>query len=392
MSQDSYLMQNYARSPLSFIAGEGAYLTGDDGKRYLDFSSGIAVNALGHAHPYLLSVLSDAMKKPWHLSNAFTIPEQEKLGRRLCENSFADRAFFCNSGVEALEASFKLARRYFYDQGQPNKYRIISVTGAFHGRSLAAIAATGNAAYLEGFGPKTDGFDQVPFGNLNHLRDAIGDETAAILIEPVQGEGGLEVASDQLLADLRAICDEFNLLLIYDEVQCGNARTGKYWAFEHSGVAPDILATAKGLGGGFPIGAILAREAVAASFIPGTHGTTFGGNPLAMAVGNAVLDVIETDAFMAHINDTASCLNDALAGLVQDFPNLFTQIRGRGLMRGLGLKAPHLAKDMVAALRDKGLLCVAAGSTVIRLLPPLIINQEHVSKAESILRQHAQSL
>ena len=385
MTQKSYLAQNYARSPIEFVKGEGAYLIDSTGREYLDFGSGIAVNALGHHHPYLINAMQEAIQRPWHLSNIFTIPEQEKLGKRLCETSFADRAFFCNSGAEALEASFKMARRYHYLQGNQHKYRIITLTGAFHGRTLATTAATGNANYLEGFGPKVEGFDQVAFMNLNEMRSAIGDDTAAILIEPVQGEGGFRVADDAYLTAIRQICDEYNLLLIYDEVQCGNGRTGKYWAYEWSGVAPDILATAKGLGGGFPIGAVLAKEEVAAALTPGSHGTTFGGNPLAMAIGNAVLDIIQDPGFMEKVNHTALILDKKLRDLQTQYPDKIIELRGRGLMRGLVLVETMVARDQVAILRDHGLLTVASGQSVIRLLPPLMIDESHIDQAFSIL-------
>jgi len=379
----SALMNTYGRSEYAFERGEGAYLYATDGRRYLDFATGIAVNSLGHSHPTLVKVLQDQAAKLWHTSNLYQIPEQERLAERLVETSFADRVFFCNSGVEALEGSFKLARRYNHAKGNPKRWRIIAFEGAFHGRSLATIAASGNPKYLDGFGPPVEGFDQVPFGNLNALRAAITDETAAIIAEPVQGEGGINAASLDFLRGLRQAADEFGLLLMFDEVQCGNGRTGKLWAHEWAGVTPDVLTTAKGLGSGFPIGAILATEDAASALVPGLHGTTFGGNQLAMTVGKAVLDVILSDGFLDRVDRISRVLWDRLTDLVKKHPDVFESARGAGLMLGLKCKVPNT--EMLAALRKEGLLTVTAGNNVLRLLPPLIIDESHVDEALAAL-------
>src|SRR5690554_1467077 len=295
------LMRNYARADLAFERGEGPWLYSTDGRRFLDFTAGIAVCALGHAHPHLVKALQEQAAKVWHTSNLFRIPEGERLAARLAEHSFADRVFFCNSGVEAFEAAAKIVRKHFDDRGQPDRYRIIACSGSFHGRSLAAIAASGNPKYMDGFAPNAPGFDQIAFGNSNELRNAITDETAAILVEPIQGEGGIRAARLEFLRELRRVCDEFGLLLIFDEIQCGMGRTGKLFACEWADMAPDIMMLAKGLGGGFPMGAVLANEKAAAGFTPGAHGTTFGGNPLAMAVGNAVLDELLKPGFLEQV-------------------------------------------------------------------------------------------
>lgn len=381
------LMNNYARSTIEFTRGEGMYLWDKQGKRYLDFYAGIAVNGLGHAHPYLVKALQEAAMRPWHVTNGYEIAEQRRLAERLMANSFADQAFFCNSGAEAIEASIKLARLYHYRRGQAQKYRIITFGGAFHGRTLATIAAGGNPQYLEGFGPVVNGFDQVSLGNLNQVREAIGEETAAILIEPVQGEGGAALAAADFLLGLRQAAQDYGLLLIYDEVQCGNGRTGEYWAYQHSGIAPDILATAKGLGGGFPLGAVLATAEVGQSFQPGNHGTTFGGNPLAMAMGNAVLDVMEDPHFLANVRTTSAKLEILLTKLVEDFPDQFKEVRGLGLLRGLVWQESFPVKEQVAALRERGLLTVGGSGNVMRLLPPLIATEEDCRQAVSIIRK-----
>ena len=388
----SALMNTYPRSSLTPVRGEGVYLFDDQDKRYLDFTSGIAVNSLGHSHPHLIEIMDQAMKRPLHLSNIFQIPDQERLAERLCALCFADRAFFCNSGAEALEGAFKLARRYHHVNGNPQKYRIITVDSAFHGRTLATLSATGNAKYSEGFGPKVDGFDQVPYGNLNHLRDQISEETAAILIEPIQGEGGLRMADDAYLSALRQTADEFGLLLIMDEVQCGNMRTGKYWAHQWTPITPDILATAKGLGGGLPVGAFMATEAVASAMTPGTHGTTFGGNPFVMAICNAVLDVLTAPDFIAKINATSDYFDQALKAMLSDYSDHFVEIRGRGLMRGLQLADQFESREAVGSLREHGLLCVTAGQNVMRFLPPLILEPAHIDEAMGIIRNWLKTL
>ena len=373
------LMSNYGERTLAFERGEGAYLYSTDGRRFLDFASGIAVTALGHCHPHLVAALKAQTETLWHTSNLFRIPGQERLAERLAANSFADRVFFCNSGVEAFEGAVKLARKYQDDRGQPGRWRIITCEGAFHGRSLAAIAASGNEKYLKGFSPVAPGFSNVAFNNLNELRTAITDETAAIMIEPIQGEGGINPAQLDYLERLREVCDEFGLLLIFDEIQCGIGRTGKLFAHEWCSARPDIMLLAKGLGGGFPVGAILATEAVSNSFTPGSHGTTFGGNPLAMAVGNAVLDVLLADGFLDQVVANGKALKDGLVAMAQRHPAVIAEVRGAGLMLGLKLVVPNL--DFIARLRGDGMLAVPASDNVVRLLPPLIIGEAEVQEA-----------
>jgi acetylornithine/N-succinyldiaminopimelate aminotransferase len=379
------LMPTYARSPYAFERGEGAYLYTADGRRYLDFASGIAVNALGHSHPHLVQALTAQARKLWHVSNLYRIPEGERLAARLTEATFADRVFFSNSGAEAVEGMIKLARRYQHQAGHPERTRIITCAGAFHGRTLATLAAAGNPKYLEGYGPPVEGFDQVAFGNLNELRAAIGGQTAAILVEPVQGEGGVRPASLDYLRALRATCDEFGLLLLFDEVQCGLGRTGKFLAHEWAGIAPDAAALAKGLGGGFPIGAILATEKAAAPMTVGSHGSTFGGNPLAMAVGNAVLDVILADGFLEQVDRRARRLWDRLEEVVARHPKVLAEVRGAGLLIGLRAVVPN--GDLVTRLREQGLLTAAAAENVVRILPPLILDDSHIGEAIGILDQ-----
>jgi len=377
------LLPTYARADVAFVRGEGPYIFSEDGQRYLDFGAGIAVNALGHAHPKLVAAITDQAGKLWHTSNLYRIPGQEKLARRLVENTFADTVFFTNSGVEAIEASIKMARRYQYARGKPERFHIITFEGAFHGRTLAAIAAGGQAKYLEGFGPKVQGFDQVPFGDLKALNAAIGPQTAALLIEPIQGEGGLRPAEPEFLRALRKICDEHDLLLIFDEVQTGVGRTGKFFAHEWSGVTPDIMAIAKGIGGGFPMGACLATERAASGMTAGSHATTFGGNPLAMAVGNAVLDEVLVPGFLDHVNKVANYGRQQLGSLIAEHPDVFEDVRGEGLMLGLKMKVTN--SDFVDALRRHHMLAVGAGGNVVRLLPPLIITEEHVREAVKIM-------
>ncbi|HWA42562.1 MAG TPA: aspartate aminotransferase family protein [Hypericibacter adhaerens] len=382
-SSASALLPVYARADLAFERGEGAYLFGNDGRRYLDFASGIAVTALGHSHPHLVAALKDQAEKLWHSSNLYRIPEGERLADRLAAASFADRVFFTNSGAEAIECGIKMCRKWQDDFGDPKRYRIIATEGAFHGRTLATIAAGGQEKHLKGFAPTVEGFDHVAYGNLNELRNAIGPETAAVLVEPVQGEGGMRAASVEYLKGLRQVCDEFGLLLFFDEVQCGMGRTGKLFAHEWAGIKPDVVATAKGIGGGFPMGACLATEKAAAALTPGSHGSTFGGNPLAMAVGNAVLDVMLADGFLPRVEAIGGILHKRVAALVAKYPKLFEELRGKGLMLGLKCRVPNT--DMQNKLREAGLLTVGAGDNVVRLLPPLILEERHIDEGVAIL-------
>jgi acetylornithine/N-succinyldiaminopimelate aminotransferase len=377
------VMPTYARADLAFDRGEGAYVFTADGTRYLDFCAGIAVDCLGHAHPYLVAALAAQAQKLWHTSNIFRIPGQERLAERLVANTFADTAFFCNSGAEAVECGIKTARAYFDAAGEPDRYRIICAENGFHGRTLATIAAGGQEKLLKGFAPAVEGFDHVGFGNLNETRAKINDQTAAILIEPVQGEGGILPAQEDYLNGLREIADEYGLLLFFDEVQCGMGRTGKLFAYEWSGVTPDIMAVAKGIGGGFPVGACLATERAAKGMVAGTHGSTYGGNPLAMAVGNAVLDVMLAPGFMERVQKMGAILVDKLQGVVAKHPKMLKGVRGRGLM--VGLMCQDDPKPLVQKLRDNKLLSVGAGNNVVRLLPPLIIDESHISEAVAII-------
>jgi acetylornithine/N-succinyldiaminopimelate aminotransferase len=379
------VMPTYNRADLEFERGEGAWLITAGGRRYLDFASGIAVTALGHAHPHLVAALTDQARKVWHTSNLFRIPGQQRLADRLVAASFADSMFFTNSGAEAVECGLKLVRKYHDETGHPERYRVITCEGGFHGRTLATIAAGGQEKHLKGFAPAVDGFDQVAFGNLNELRAAIRPDTAALLVEPIQGEGGMRTASLDYLRGLRTVADEFGLLLFFDEVQCGMGRTGRLFAHEWSGITPDILATAKGIGGGFPMGACLATEKVAAALTAGSHGSTFGGNPLAMAVGNAVLDVILADGFLANVERLGGLLRGRLEALVRRYPALYAEVRGAGLLLGLRTVVPN--GDVVARLRDAGLLTVPAGDNVVRVLPPLIIDESHIDAAMAIFEQ-----
>ncbi|MGH6933992.1 MAG: aspartate aminotransferase family protein [Dongiaceae bacterium] len=379
------VMQTYQRSDLAFERGEGAYLYATDGRRYLDFASGIAVTALGHCHPHLVATLREQAGKLWHASNLYQIPDQQRLAERLVGASFADSVFFTNSGAEAVECGLKLSRKYHDESGHPERYRVITVEGAFHGRTLATIAAGGQQKHLKGFDPIVDGFDQVAFGNLNELRAAITGETAAILIEPVQGEGGMRPAGAEYLRALRVIADEYGLLLFFDEVQCGMGRTGRLFAHQWAGVEPDILATAKGIGGGFPMGACLAKGKVAVALTAGSHGSTFGGGPLAMAVGNAVLDIMLADGFLANVERMGGLLRHRLEALVKRYPGVFAALRGMGLI--LGLKCVVANTDMVNRLREEGLLTVGAGDNVVRILPPLIVEERHINEALAILEK-----
>jgi acetylornithine/N-succinyldiaminopimelate aminotransferase len=380
------LMETYSPPDLVFERGEGVFLHERGGEEYLDFISGIAVNALGHNHPRLVSALKDQADRLWHTSNMFRVPGQIELAEKYCRDSFADRVFFTNSGTEAIEAAIKTARHWHFANGRPDRYRIITFTGAFHGRSYGAINAGGNPKYLEGFGPRMEGFDQVEFGDHQALRDAVTEETAAILIEPVQGEGGVRALPDVCLRGLRELCDEHGLLLIYDEVQCGAGRTGKMWAHEWAGDArPDIMAVAKGVGGGFPMGACLTTDDAGAHMVVGTHGSTFGGNPLAMAVGNAVYDVMSEPGFLEGVTDIANYFGQQLAGVADRHSDKVAEVRGRGLLLGLKLKDGYVNKTLAKLARDRHLLIGAAGDNVARMAPPLIIEPAHVRQAVETL-------
>jgi acetylornithine/N-succinyldiaminopimelate aminotransferase len=387
---NSAIYDTFARAPLAFDRGEGTWLLTSRGERYLDFAGGIAVNSLGHSHPHLVAALTEQAGKLWHVSNLYEIPGQERLGQRLVDNSFADKVFFTNSGAEALECAIKTARRYHYANGRPERFRILTFEGAFHGRTLATIAAGGQKKYLEGFGPKVEGFDQVAFGDIELVKKAIGPETAAILIEPVQGEGGIRVTPAQFLRELRELCDREGLLLLLDEVQCGVGRTGKLFAYEWAGIEPDVMAIAKGIGGGFPMGACLATAEAASGMTAGVHGTTFGGNPLAMAVGNAVLDVVLEDGFLEDVQRKGLALKQSLASVIDEFPSIFEEIRGAGLLLGLKCKVPNSAAN--AAFRDQNLLTVPAGDNVVRLLPPLTVSDDEIRLAVERIRAGAATL
>ena len=373
------LAPTYARSDLSFARGEGAYLFTVAGERYLDFASGVAVTALGHAHPHLVRALSEQAKKLWHVSNLHRIPEQERLAERLCAATFADMAFFANSGAEAVECAIKAARRYHFKSGAPERYRLVTFEGAFHGRTLATVAAGGQAKHLEGFGPAVDGFDQVAGFDLAAVEKAIGASTAGILIEPIMGEGGMREVPTRFLQDLRALADANGILLLLDEVQSGMGRTGRLFAHQWANIRPDIMATAKGLGGGFPVGACLMTEAVGSALTAGSHGSTFGGNPLAMAVANAVLDVVLADGFLDHVAGIGSRLKRRLAAIADEHDEIIEDVRGHGLMLGLKCKVPN--QKLLAALRAEKLLTVQAGDNVVRFLPPLIVNEAEINEA-----------
>ncbi len=354
----SAMMPTYARAELAFERGEGPWLVSTEGRRYLDFAAGIAVNVAGHAHPHLVKALTEQANKLWHVSNVYRIPEGEKLARRLTDLTFADVVFFTNSGAEALECAIKTARKYHAANGNPERYRLITFEGAFHGRTLATIAAGGQKKYLEGFGPAVEGFDQVPFGDHKAVEAAIGPETAGILVEPIQGEGGVRVLPPQCLRGLRELCDKHGILLVLDEVQSGVGRTGKLFAHEWSGITPDIMAVAKGIGGGFPIGACLATREAAKGMVAGSHGSTYGGNPLATTVGNAVLDLVTAPGFLENVSRTSLLLTQRLAELKDRFPGVIADVRGTGLLMGLKMVVPNT--EFVAALRDEGLLTVGA--------------------------------
>ena len=377
------VLPTYNRADVAFVRGEGPYLFAEDGKRYLDFGAGIAVNAFGHANPKLVAALTEQANRLWHTSNLYRVPGQETLSKKLVENTFADTVFFTNSGAEACECAFKMARRYHYVNGHPERYHIISFTGAFHGRTMAGIAAGGQEKYLEGFGPKVQGFDQVPPNDLKALEEAITPATAALMIEPIQGEGGLHPMPPEFLRALRRICDERGLLLIFDEIQCGVGRTGKFFAYEWIGVQPDIMCVAKGIGGGFPLGACLATAEAAKGMTVGTHGSTYGGNPLGMAVGNAAIDLVLAPGFLEHVQKVGNYMRQQLAGLIAEHPTIFEELRGQGLMLGLKLRVTNT--DYVTAARKQGLLIVGAGENVVRLLPPLIVTEDQVREAIRLL-------
>jgi acetylornithine/N-succinyldiaminopimelate aminotransferase len=381
----SPLLQNYNRADIAFERGEGPYLFDEKGERYLDFGTGLAVNLLGHAHPQLVAALREQAGKLWHTSNLYRVPEQERLAKRLVENSFADTVFFCNSGAEAVECAIKMARHCHFSNGNPERYRLITFEGAFHGRTLATIAAGGTPKYLEGFGPKVDGFDQVPVWDLDAAMRATGAQTAGVIVEPIQGEVGIRPPPRGFLKRLREFCDARGLLLIFDEVQTGVGRTGRLFAYEETGVTPDIMAIAKGIGGGFPLGACLATERAAKGMTAGTHGSTFGGNPLAMACGNAVLDVVLAEGFLECVRALSSYLQQQLAMLLSEHPGVIAEIRGQGLLVGLRMHVPNAA--FVARLREHRLLAVGATENVVRLLPPLNIEESHIREAIAALSQ-----
>ncbi|WP_170509466.1 aspartate aminotransferase family protein [Ruegeria arenilitoris] len=384
------VLPTYNRAPLTFVKGEGAWLTEADGRRFLDLGAGIAVNALGHAHPALVNALTDQAHALWHVSNLYQIPQQQALADKLVDLTFADTVFFTNSGTESCELAVKMARKYYYDQGQPERVEIITFDGSFHGRSSAGIAAAGSEKMIKGFGPLLPGFVHVAFGDLDGVTNAISDKTAAIMIEPIQGEGGIRPVPDVELKALRQICDDNGLLLILDEVQCGVGRTGKLFAHEWAGITPDIMMVAKGIGGGFPLGAVLATEAAASGMTAGTHGSTYGGNPLGCAVGCAVLDHVATPAFLDGVNRKAGLLRQKLEGLVADHPDVFEEVRGSGLMLGLKCKASNA--DVVAAGYENEVITVPAADNVIRLLPPLTLTEDDIAQAQIRLEKTARQV
>jgi acetylornithine/N-succinyldiaminopimelate aminotransferase len=381
----SSILNTYARKKISFKKGKGCYLYGDDGKKYLDFVQGIAVNSLGHCHSHLIKTINKQSRKLWHVSNAFTILEQEKLAQRLCKHTFADTVAFQNSGTEATELAIKLARKYFYSQGKKNKNKVITFQGAFHGRTLAALFAANNPKHIEGFGPKVNGFDQVPFADHEALKKTVTDNTAAIMVEPIFGEGGVKVVPDYCIKGIRELCDEKDVLLILDEVQCGVGRTGKFFAFEHTEVIPDIVPIAKGIGSGFPIGACLMTKKVASCMAPGSHGSTFGGNPLAMSVGNAVLDVIFKKGFLKNVQKISKYFHKGLHKLQSEYPKVVKEVRGVGLL--VGLKISKDQTKFIKKLSDNKLLTVKASENVVRLLPPLTVKKQNIDEAVTILKK-----
>ncbi len=384
------ILPTYSRAPLSFTHGEGSWLSTEDGRRFLDFGAGIAVNALGHAHPELVAALTEQAGKLWHVSNLYQIPQQQELADKLVEATFADTVFFTNSGTESCELAIKMARKHWSERGQPERTQIIAFNGAFHGRSTAAIAAAGSEKMTAGFGPLMPGFTHLDWGDHDALRAALTEDTAAVLIEPVQGEGGIRPLPDQCLRGLRELCDETGALLILDEVQCGMGRTGRLFAHEWAGITPDIMMVAKGIGGGFPLGAVLATEHAAKAMGAGTHGSTYGGNPLACAVGSKVMDIIADPAFLDTVSARAGLLRQRLEGLVASHPDIFEEVRGMGLM--LGLKCRAANTDVLAAAYDQNLITVPAADNVIRLLPPLNISEDEIAQAVSRLDAAAATL
>ena len=384
-SADTHIMGVYQRAPLAFERGEGVRLWGDDGRQYLDCVAGIAVNGLGHCHPRLVQTLKDQAEKLWHVSNIYRIPDQERLADRLCAATFAEEVFFTNSGTEAIELALKIARRHQAAKGHPERIDVITFDGAFHGRTYAAVTAGGNEHYLEGFGPRLPGYINLPFGDMDALEAAVGPTTAAILLEPVQGEGGARAFTDAQLRKMRELCDREGALLMYDEIQCGMGRTGKLFAYEWSGVVPDVMAVAKALGGGFPVGACLATHYAAGAMNVGSHGSTYGGNPMAMAVALAAFDEIDRPELLQHVNDVAGYLNQQLAGLMDRYPDIIQEIRGRGLL--IGLKLGPNNRDFMALARDNQLLIAGGGENCVRLLPPLIISQSEAREAIQKLEQ-----
>ena len=377
----SAVMKTYGRADLAFVRGDGCWLITEDGDRYLDCASGIAVNTLGHSHPALIDALRDQAGKLWHTSNLYRVPGQERVAEKLASLTGLDQVYFCNSGAEANESAVKMARRAAYEGGQPDRTTILCATGSFHGRTLGMLAATDKPANRTGFGPMPDGFDHVPFGNLNELRAALGDHVAAVMIEPVQGEGGARNAHDDYLRGVRAAADEFGALVIADEVQSGIGRTGTLFAYQTSGITPDIIAMAKGLGGGFPVGAVIARNAVGNAMTPGTHGSTFAGNPLAMAVAEVILDEVTAPGFLEDVRRRADIMRDLLAAVATRHPAIIAEIRGRGFLCGVRLADALPAGDLVAALRAFKVLTVPAGENTVRFLPPLIISEDEIRQA-----------
>ena len=376
----SSVLDTYARKAISFTEGKGSYLFAENGDKYLDFVQGIAVNVLGHCHEHLVKTIQEQSKKLWHISNVFIIPEQERLAKRLTDKTFADFVCFQNSGTEATEASIKIARKYFHKIGKSEKNRIITFQGAFHGRTLAALFAANNPKHTEGFGPKVDGFDQVPFADYEAVKKTINKNTAAIMIETIMGEGGIKVVPDSCLKGLRELCDKHEILLILDEVQCAY-RTGNFFAFEKSGIIPDIVPIAKGIGGGFPLGACLVTKKVSIGMTPGTHGSTFGGNPLAMAVGNAVLDVIFKKGFLENVKEKGKYFDQGLNKIKNQYPKIIEEVRGAGLMKGLKVLVDNT--EFIKKLMNHRMLALKAEENVIRLFPPLIVQNEELDEAIS---------
>ncbi len=386
----SYLAKNYSRKKISFKHGKGSYLYSTDNKKYLDFVQGIAVNSLGHAHPRLIKTINNQSKKVWHVSNAFQIPEGEKLAKKLCQKTFADFVIFQNSGAEATEAAIKVARRYFYSIGKPYKNRILCIKNSFHGRTLAAIFASGSKKMTEGFGPKIPGFDHFRFGDHKSLKKKITKKTAAIMIEPIMGEGGIKVIPDWCLKELRKLCNKKKILLILDEVQCGISRTGSFFSFEKSKIKPDIVPIAKGIGGGFPVGAVLMNKKVASGMVPGTHGSTFGGNPLAMAVGNTVMDIVSSKKFLKNIENLSKYFLFELRNIQETYPKIIKSIRGKGFLIGIQLHKDQT--NFIKKLLENRLLTIRASENVIRILPPLNVKKSELDQALKIINKVCKEL